>query len=91
MGKAQKKRAIRHRHNPIRVPDSHLPPGLAAASESADKDKRDAVLPIIQKVSLSCIPGYHMIPTLTVRDHFLAMHWSASPYFALALCFRILS
>ncbi|EJC98665.1 uncharacterized protein FOMMEDRAFT_128966 [Fomitiporia mediterranea MF3/22] len=47
MGKAQKKRAVR-RHNPVRVPDSHLPKGLeAAAATSAHKD---AVLPTIQKL-----------------------------------------
>jgi hypothetical protein len=49
MGKAQKKRAAR-RHNPMRVPDSHLPKGLASASQSSSK--ADAVLPIIQKVRL---------------------------------------
>lgn len=50
MGKAQKKKAMRHRHNPIRVPDSHLGPGLAAANASAASAKRDAILPIMQKV-----------------------------------------
>ena len=47
MGKSQKKRAMR-RHNPMRVPDSHLPKGLAAASSSSNKT--EAVLPIIKKV-----------------------------------------
>ncbi|KAF8640573.1 hypothetical protein AX17_000235 [Amanita inopinata Kibby_2008] len=47
MGKAQKKRAMR-RHNPMRVPDSHLPKGLASASQSSSKT--DAVLPIVQKM-----------------------------------------
>jgi hypothetical protein len=47
MGKAQKKRSMR-RHNPVRVPDSHLPKGLASASSSSSKT--DAILPIIQKV-----------------------------------------
>ncbi|KIL71572.1 hypothetical protein M378DRAFT_6294 [Amanita muscaria Koide BX008] len=47
MGKAQKKRKTR-RHNPVRVPDSHLPKGLASASQSSSKT--DAVLPIIQKM-----------------------------------------
>ncbi|KAF8737507.1 hypothetical protein AX14_012665 [Amanita brunnescens Koide BX004] len=47
MGKAQKKRAMR-RHNPVRVPDSHLPKGLASASQTSSK--ADAVLPIIQKM-----------------------------------------
>ena len=47
MGKSQKKRSMR-RHNPMRVPDSHLPKGLAAASSSSNK--AGAVLPIIQKV-----------------------------------------
>ena len=47
MGKAQKKKAMR-RHNPVRVPDSHLPHGLATASESSSK--ANEILPIIQKV-----------------------------------------
>ena len=50
MGKSQKKRAVR-RHNPVRVPDAHLPKGLDAAAASSTK--RDAVLPIIQKVRVS--------------------------------------
>ncbi|KAF9270677.1 ARM repeat-containing protein [Marasmius fiardii PR-910] len=48
MGKSQKKKAMR-RHNPMRVPDSHLPKGLAAASESSKKSEN--ILPIIQKMS----------------------------------------
>lgn len=55
MGKAQKKKAMRHRHNPIRVPDSHLGPGLAAANASATNAKQVAILPIMQKVRLSCL------------------------------------
>lgn len=47
MGKSQKKRSMR-RHNPMRVPDSHLPTGLASASSSSNKT--DAVLPIIKKM-----------------------------------------
>ncbi|PFH52284.1 hypothetical protein AMATHDRAFT_57331 [Amanita thiersii Skay4041] len=47
MGKAQKKRAMR-RHNPMRVPDSHLPNGLASASQTSSKT--EAVLPIMQKM-----------------------------------------
>ncbi|KAK7018558.1 ARM repeat-containing protein [Favolaschia claudopus] len=47
MGKSQKKRAMR-RHNPMRVPDSHLPKGLASASETSSKT--EAILPIIQKM-----------------------------------------
>ncbi|KAL6304032.1 ARM repeat-containing protein [Sparassis latifolia] len=47
MGKSQKKRQMR-RHNPMRVPDSHLPKGLASASASSSKN--DAILPIIQKM-----------------------------------------
>ncbi|KLO07006.1 ARM repeat-containing protein [Schizopora paradoxa] len=47
MGKAQKKKEMR-RHNPVRVPDSHLPKGLDAASKTSSK--KDAVLPIIQKL-----------------------------------------
>ncbi|KAI0706300.1 ARM repeat-containing protein [Cerioporus squamosus] len=47
MGKSQKKRSMR-RHNPMRVPDSHLPQGLASASASSSKS--EAILPIIQKM-----------------------------------------
>ncbi|PPQ64078.1 hypothetical protein CVT24_008891 [Panaeolus cyanescens] len=47
MGKSQKKKAMR-RHNPMRVPDSHLPKGLTAASESSSKSTE--ILPIIQKM-----------------------------------------
>ncbi|CAE6442616.1 hypothetical protein ACGC1H_007560 [Rhizoctonia solani] len=50
MGKTQKKRAMR-RHNPMRVPDSHIPKGLESAANSSQKDKVEAVLPIIQKMS----------------------------------------
>ncbi|KAK2461461.1 hypothetical protein APHAL10511_005924 [Amanita phalloides] len=50
MGKAQKKRAMR-RHNPMRVPDSHLPSGLESASQTSSK--KEAVLPIIQKMKSS--------------------------------------
>ncbi|KAJ6602568.1 armadillo-type protein [Mycena vulgaris] len=47
MGKSQKKKSMR-RHNPVRVPDSHLPHGLASASETSQKTA--AILPIIQKM-----------------------------------------
>ncbi|KAF9502190.1 ARM repeat-containing protein [Pleurotus eryngii] len=47
MGKSQKKRSMR-RHNPVRVPDSHLPKGLAAASSSSTKTLE--IPPIIQKM-----------------------------------------
>ncbi|KAL1951704.1 hypothetical protein VTO73DRAFT_853 [Trametes versicolor] len=47
MGKSQKKRSMR-RHNPMRVPDSHLPQGLAVASASSSKS--EAILPIVQKL-----------------------------------------
>ncbi|KAA1467810.1 ARM repeat-containing protein [Dentipellis sp. KUC8613] len=47
MGKSQKQRAMR-RHNPMRVPDSHLPKGLASASSSSSKGA--AILPIMQKM-----------------------------------------
>ncbi|TCD71129.1 hypothetical protein EIP91_012077 [Steccherinum ochraceum] len=47
MGKSQKKKQMR-RHNPMRVPDSHLPKGLAGASASSSKS--EAILPIIQKM-----------------------------------------
>ncbi|KAF5368331.1 hypothetical protein D9758_002154 [Tetrapyrgos nigripes] len=47
MGKSQKKKAMR-RHNPVRVPDSHLPRGLSSASSTSSKS--EAILPIIQKM-----------------------------------------
>ncbi|EIW86944.1 ARM repeat-containing protein [Coniophora puteana RWD-64-598 SS2] len=47
MGKSQKKRAMR-RHNPMRVPDSHLPKGLDSAAASSSK--KEVILPIIQKL-----------------------------------------
>ncbi|KAJ7597426.1 armadillo-type protein [Mycena floridula] len=47
MGKSQKKKAMR-RHNPMRVPDSHLPKGLSAAASSSTKT--EAILPILQKM-----------------------------------------
>ncbi|KAI6047851.1 ARM repeat-containing protein [Pisolithus marmoratus] len=47
MGKSQKKRSMR-RHNPMRVPDSHLPKGLESAEESSAK--KDAIPPIMQKM-----------------------------------------
>ncbi|KEP54669.1 putative ARM like repeat protein [Rhizoctonia solani 123E] len=50
MGKTQKKKAMR-RHNPMRVPDSHIPKGLEPATNSSQKDKVEAVLPIIQKMN----------------------------------------
>jgi hypothetical protein len=56
MGKSQKKRSMR-RHNPMRVPDSHIPKGLAAASSSSNKT--EAVLPIIKKVRSSF---HHLLP-----------------------------
>lgn len=49
MGKSQKKRQMR-RHNPMRVPDSHLPKGLEAASSSSSR--KEAILPILQKVCI---------------------------------------
>ncbi|KIM47544.1 hypothetical protein M413DRAFT_62872 [Hebeloma cylindrosporum] len=47
MGKSQKKKVMR-RHNPMRVPDSHLPKGLASASKSSSRSNE--ILPIIQKL-----------------------------------------
>jgi hypothetical protein len=47
MGKSQKKKVMR-RHNPMRVPDSHLPKGLASASKASSRSNE--ILPIIQKV-----------------------------------------
>ncbi|KAF9451411.1 ARM repeat-containing protein [Macrolepiota fuliginosa MF-IS2] len=48
MGKSQKKKKSMRRHNPMRVPDSHLPKGLASAAQSSSRNA--AVLPIIQKM-----------------------------------------
>ena len=53
MGKSQKKKAMR-RHNPVRVPDSHLPHGLASASQSSSRSNE--ILPIIQKAGSSLSP-----------------------------------
>ena len=50
MGKSQKKRQMR-RHNPMRVPDSHLPHGLESASATASSSKTEAIVPVIQKVN----------------------------------------
>jgi len=47
MGKSQKKKSMR-RHNPMRVPDSHLPKGLTSASQSSSRSNE--ILPIIQKM-----------------------------------------
>ncbi|KAG8960624.1 hypothetical protein FRC03_006332, partial [Tulasnella sp. 419] len=47
MGKSPKKRNNR-RHNPVRVPDNHLPPGLHAASATSSRSQD--VLPIMQKL-----------------------------------------
>ncbi|KII93991.1 hypothetical protein PLICRDRAFT_36208 [Plicaturopsis crispa FD-325 SS-3] len=47
MGKTNKKRSTR-RHNPMRVPDSHLPKGLESAASSSSKN--EAILPIIHKM-----------------------------------------
>lgn len=47
MGKSQKKKIMR-RHNPMRVPDSHLPKGLASASNTSTKT--EAIPPILVKV-----------------------------------------
>jgi len=49
MGKAQKqKQRSARRHNPTRVPDSHIPKGLEAAASTSTKVQQ--LLPIIQKV-----------------------------------------
>ena len=58
MGKSQKKRAMR-RHNPVRVPDAHLPKGLASAAASSSKN--EAILPVMQKVILIPVHSYDLI------------------------------
>ncbi|KXN88885.1 hypothetical protein AN958_06755 [Leucoagaricus sp. SymC.cos] len=47
MGKSQKKKSMR-RHNPVRVPDTHLPKGLASVEQSSPRNA--AILPILQKM-----------------------------------------
>lgn len=72
MGKSQKKRQIR-RHNPVRVPDSHLPKGLSAAQ--ATSSKRDAVLPILQKVQF---PFINLTEEIAATEFFfLKARWRA--------------
>jgi len=60
MGKAQKKKKTQAwRHNPIRVPDSHLPAGKGEGS--ADPSKEKQTVPVLNKVRLAaamCISGY---------------------------------
>jgi hypothetical protein len=49
MGKAQKKKKTQAwRHNPIRVPDSHLPSGKGEVP--ADPSKEKQMLPVLNKV-----------------------------------------
>ncbi|KAL1411919.1 hypothetical protein Q8F55_002905 [Vanrija albida] len=49
MGKAQyKKKATARRHNPIRVPDSHLGGGKADGKANPEKEKQ--MLPVLQKL-----------------------------------------
>jgi hypothetical protein len=49
MGKAQKKKKTQAwRHNPIRVPDSHLPAGKGEGS--ADPSKEKQTVPVLAKV-----------------------------------------
>ena len=49
MGKSQTKKKTQpsRRHNPIRVPDSHL----GAGAGKADKSKQEAMIPVLAKVS----------------------------------------
>jgi hypothetical protein len=74
MGKSQKKRAMR-RHNPMRVPDSHLPKGLAAASSSSNKT--EAVLPIIKKVEplLFFFPILHLSVSADLARQYFHFHF----------------
>ncbi|PVG00960.1 ARM repeat-containing protein [Serendipita vermifera] len=39
------------RHNPVRVPDSHLQHGLATAASSTPANKKEALIPVIEKLS----------------------------------------
>lgn len=57
MGKDQYKKktqAERRRHNPIRVPDSHIPHGTLNLK---GKEKEEAMLPILKKASSETV-GY---------------------------------
>ena len=64
MGKSQKKKVMR-RHNPMRVPDSHLPHGLASASQSSSKSNE--ILPILQRVRAQEILLRHPINLYMLR------------------------
>lgn len=69
MGKDQYKKktqAERRRHNPIRVPDSHIPHGTLHLK---GKEKEEAMLPILKKVSIAgmTIP-LMLIPPLQLSD-----------------------
>lgn len=56
MGKAQtKKKTQAWRHNPIRVPDSHLGGGRAEGKADAAKERQ--MLPILNKVGRARYPG----------------------------------
>ena len=49
MGKAQKKKKTQAwRHNPVRVPDSHLPAGKGEGSADPSKEKQTG--PVLAKV-----------------------------------------
>ena len=64
MGKSQKKKVMR-RHNPMRVPDSHLPHRLASASQSSSKSNE--ILPILQRVRAQEILLRHPINLYMLR------------------------
>jgi hypothetical protein len=75
MGKTQKKRAMR-RHNPVRVPDSHLQHGLAVAAASTPAGKRDAVVPVMEKVRyLLCVNGSSSLIYLLLLQMSLACEY----------------
>lgn len=56
MGKAQVKKKTAKRHNPIRVPDSHLGGGRADGKANPEKERQ--LLPVIEKVCLLCSPSF---------------------------------
>lgn len=61
MGKAQIKKKTAKRHNPIRVPDTHLGGGRADGKANPEKERQ--LLPVIEKVC----SGYHQLPSFLPR------------------------
>lgn len=67
MGKAQKKKKTQAwRHNPIRVPDAHLPSGKGQGQ--ADPVKEKQMLPVLNKVCNSTPSPCHVQSSARVSD-----------------------